>query len=56
MHIERVNTEIVRGQVDGFEDFLQGKMLAISEEHYLVWRLLHLGLDKTQQMLLVHAC
>lgn len=41
MHIQSIDTQIIRRQVDGFEHLLQREMLAITIQHYLVWGLLH---------------
>ena len=54
MHIERVDTEVVGGQVDALEDLSKRQALAISEQNLLIRALLHLALDKSQKVLLVH--
>ena len=54
MHIKCINTEIISRQIDTLENFLQSQMLAISEHHHLIWTFLHLTLDESKQMLLVH--
>ena len=42
VHIQCIDTKIVRGEVDGLEDFSQSEVLTITEENDFVWRLLHL--------------
>jgi hypothetical protein len=56
VHVESIDTQVVSGEIDGLEYLPQRQMLAVAEEHYLVWRLLHLRLDEAQQMLLIHTC
>lgn len=46
MHVQRVDTQIVRCQIDGLEHFFQCEMLAVTEQDYFIWRFFHLGLDK----------
>src|SRR5437016_4241795 len=55
MHIERVDAEVVGGQVDALEDLSKRQALAISEQNLLIRALLHLTLNKSQKVLLVHA-
>lgn len=55
MHIESVDTKVICSQVDTLENFLQCKVLPVSEYNYLIWELFHLALDKAQQVFLVHA-
>lgn len=68
MHVERIDRQIVRGQVERFEYFLQGQVLAITvNDDFLlsarvnqrpwytcVGSLSQLGLDESQEMFLVH--
>jgi hypothetical protein len=55
MHVQGINTEVVGGQVDALEDLGQGEVATVSEQDNLIRALLHLALDKPQQVLLVHA-
>lgn len=77
VHVERVDREVIRRQVERFEDLTQRKMFAVSENNDLlnvrvgasgrqscvhgsdatyIWAPLHLALDESQHVLLVHAC
>ena len=55
MHIQCINTEIVRGQVDTLKHFPKCEVLAVPKEYVFIWTLLHLAFNKSQEMLLVHA-
>ncbi len=54
MHIECINTEVVGGQIYTLEDLLQREMLAIPEHDDFIRTFLHLALNESQQMLLIH--
>ena len=55
MHIQSIDGEIVGSEVDRLKHFSESKMLAVSVQDNLIGALLHLVLDETQKMFLVHA-
>ena len=55
MHIKRVDRQIVRSQVERLEDLGERQGCAITKNNHVIWRPLHFGLDKTEQVFLVHA-
>lgn len=55
VHVHGIDAEIVGGEVQGLEDLLEGKVLAVTEDNDVLGGLAHLGLDEAKQMLLVHA-
>ena len=54
VHIKCVDREVVCSQVNTFKNLSQSQMLAVTVKDNLVRALLHLALDETQQVLLVH--
>mmetsp|Transcript_19321 Transcript_19321/g.48599 ORF Transcript_19321/g.48599 Transcript_19321/m.48599 type:complete len:215 (+) Transcript_19321:1032-1676(+) len=55
VHIEGVDVEVVRRQVQALKNLFQGQVLAVAEDHHLVGLLLQLGFYEAQQVLLMHA-
>jgi hypothetical protein len=56
MHIQSINTEVVSCQADAGENLGQCQMHPISVKNYFIGKLLHLALDESKQVFLVHAC
>lgn len=54
VHIHSVDTELVSTESQTLEDLVESESLTISNADELVRRTLHLGLDESKQMLLVH--
>lgn len=55
MHVQRVHCEVVRVHAEVVEDLLECNLLAALLQHHTFFLCLVCGLDKFQQMLLVHA-
>lgn len=56
MHVQRIDIQIIRREIQRFKYFQQREELAIPKDDNLIWFLLELTLDEAQEMLLVHAC
>lgn len=48
MHIESVNAQIIRGQIDALEDLLESQVPIVSVHYNLIRILLHFTFDETQ--------
>lgn len=46
MHIERIDGQIIGGEVERLEHLTQAEILVVPENDALVWTPLHLGLDE----------
>jgi len=55
MHVKGIDTEIIGGEAKGLEDLLEGEVLVISVRDKVHGRFLDLGLNETEEVLLVHA-
>lgn len=55
VHVQHVHREVIGREVEGGKHLSQGHLLTIFATHYLIRVSLDCLLDKTQQMLLVHA-
>jgi len=54
VHIHSVDTELVGTESKTLENLVESESLSVSNADELVRRALHLGLDESKQMLLVH--
>jgi hypothetical protein len=55
VHIKRIDREVVGGKVERLEHLSKGEVLAITVNDDFVRATLHLALDETEHVLLVHA-
>ena len=54
MHIQRINTQIIRRKIDTLKHLAQRQMLPISVHDNLVGAFLHLRFDESEEIFLVH--
>jgi hypothetical protein len=55
VHVERVDAQVIRGEVERVKHLAQRQVLAVAVDDNLVGTAAQLALDKAQQVLLVHA-
>ena len=55
VHVESIDAKIVCSQVKRLEDLGESKNSAITENDLVIWRPFHFRLDKSEQVLLIHA-